>query len=124
MTTSLCGPPGPLIGGSAGVSALVAAQVAILVMRSDQIFKDFFKKRAEYGTFFQTLCDWWAKWAPLVSPFPIVFGLVLDSYAFFWCYSSVSIFSHNGGTFTGLITGMAGELYLKAKSGHWLRRHF
>ena len=126
-TPTHCGPPAQLIGGSAGVSALVAAQVAILIMRSNEI-KDFFVRQTDcdYNPTWCAcdLCEWWAMLAPLVSPVPIIFGLVLDSYAFFWCYSSVSVFSHIGGTFAGLITGLADELYLKAKSGHWLRHRF
>ena len=122
MATPHCG---ALIGASAGVSALIAAQVAIFIMRSNEI-KDFIKRQMDCDNYptWRDLCEWWAILAALVSPLAIVFGLANDSYDIYCCHSSVSIASHIGGFFAGLITGLAGELCLKAKSGQWLRLRF
>ena len=124
MATPQCG---ALIGASAGVSALIAAQVAILFTRINET-KDFFERQTDCDYYptctWRDLCEWWAILAALVSPLAIVFGLAMDSYEVYCCHSTVSIASHIGGSLAGLITGLAGELCYKAKSGQWLYRRF
>ena len=114
-----------LIGASAGVSALIAAQVAILIMRGNEI-KDFIERQMDCDNYptWRDLCEWWAMLVALVSPLAIVFVLAMDSYGIYCCHSTVSIASHIGGTLAGLIMGLAGELCYKAKSGQWLCRRF